>query len=235
MPRMVSGRFSVFSAVGLLPLALLGIDVEAVLSGARGALSLARDKGEEENGTQQSAMRLYQALQNGYDTHNLFLFHKELEGIGKWWRQLVGESLNKGGKGILPMVSIGSTDMHSMAQAYLGGPQHIFHTFVAALAESSGDTIPRERVFPELVPELSREDLNVLMRTILGGVEASFSAHGVPYDRVSLLSISPEALGNFMQTQMIETFILSRLMEVSCFDQPDVEAYKEETRQILVV
>ncbi|MDP1709579.1 MAG: hypothetical protein Q8L21_01700, partial [Candidatus Komeilibacteria bacterium] len=131
-PPQVGGRFSVLSAVALFPLALAGIDINALHQGAREFLF------------EQSAIAaavLYANLKQGKIIHDLFLFDVDLENLGKWHRQLIGESLGKAGQGITPTVSIGSVDLHSAFQLYISGPKDKFTTFVT-LARGEGVKVP---------------------------------------------------------------------------------------------
>ena len=137
IPKKVGGRYSVFSPVGLFPLGLLGIDIERLLDGARVMRDACINMNVEENPAAISATLQYLHYKSGKNICDLFLFANDLESLGKWCRQLMAESLgkefNKKGEkvniGITPIVSIGSTDLHSMAQLYLGGPYDKFTTF----------------------------------------------------------------------------------------------------------
>ena len=139
----------------------------------------------------------------------MFLFNPELESLGKWWRQLVAESLGKDGKGILPIVSIGTNDLHSTLQLYLDGPKNIYTTFVSA------------KPLPKIVD------------AILEGVKISYTNHGLPFRHIELGKLDAYDLGVFMQTQMNEVIALAKLMGVDAFNQPAVEEYKKEARLLL--
>ena len=140
IPKMVGGRYSVFSAVGLFPLALVGIDIKKLLDGARVAVEDALSNDVVRNHSIMSACATYIQSKNQRTIHNSFFFAPELESLGKWYRQLMGESIGKEkdleGKivhaGITPIVSIGSTDLHSMAQLYFGGPDDKFTNIISA-------------------------------------------------------------------------------------------------------
>src|SRR3989344_1756589 len=121
IPKNVGGRYSVLSNVGLFPLSLMGFDVEQLLKGALDAREKNISNDIHYNPAALSAAILYSLYKKGYVINDNFFFNAELESIGKWYRQLMGESIGKEGKGILPTVYIGSTDLHSMVQLYLGG------------------------------------------------------------------------------------------------------------------
>ncbi len=130
IPKTVGGRFSVLSAVGLLPLACCSIDVDSLRKGAEKMRTMCLSSDISENIAALSAAIIYLHNKNGKNINDTFFFLPQLESIGKWYRQLTGESLGKeldlqGKKvhaGITPTVSIGSTDLHSVGQLYLGGP-----------------------------------------------------------------------------------------------------------------
>ncbi|MDZ4221383.1 MAG: hypothetical protein U1C18_00750, partial [Patescibacteria group bacterium] len=136
-PPHVGGRWSVLSGVGLFPLAMAGVDIKKLHKGAVKAMRRCLSDDVEHNPALQSAAAIHHAIKKGASMHNLFVFDADLERIGKWYRQLVGESLGKEfnahGRavhaGITPLVTVGSTDLHSMFQLLLGGPVDKFTTF----------------------------------------------------------------------------------------------------------
>ena len=129
VPKKVGGRYSIFSAVGLFPLALIGCDTDAIRKGAQ---RLRDSSLEENNSAIISAAILYLHYKNNKNINDNFIFLPQLESLGKWYRQLLGESIGKDGKGITPTVSIGSTDLHSVGQLYLGGPKDKITTFISS-------------------------------------------------------------------------------------------------------
>ncbi len=130
IPKLVGGRYSVFSSVGLFPLSCIGIDILDLRDGARSICELLLQQDILSIPAAISAAVLYLQNKSGRNIHDSFFFHPELESVGKWYRQLTGESVGKekdlNGKeihaGITPTVSLGSTDLHSLAQLFLGGP-----------------------------------------------------------------------------------------------------------------
>jgi len=193
----VCGRFSVFTKFGIKPLSRLGFDTDAFLEGKADA---------SESEAKKSAQWLFEQLQAGMVAHDMFIFNPELESLGKWYRQLMGESTGKNGKGYLPTVSIGSTDLHSMFQRYIGGPHNIATTFVC---------VGEPDVFYKATTRTYRE-------------------HGLPFQEYVIAKRDEFSLGKFMQFKMYEIIELAHLMGVNPFDQPMVELYKEEARRLLV-
>jgi glucose-6-phosphate isomerase len=237
IPAPVGGRYSVLSAVGLFPLASVGIDIVRLREGARLLLDTCLSG---ENPTAVSAAVLSEQLKHGYHINDNFFFHPELESLGKWYRQLMGESVGKEESldgqvvhaGITPTVSLGSTDLHSVGQLYLGGPKDKLTTFVSS-STSKEISVPSERLIPELVPMINDRSASDIMKSILEGVKVAYQKAGLPYMEVTLDAIDERSLGAFLQFKMLEMMYLGALLNVNSFDQPNVEAYKVETKRLL--
>lgn len=241
IPEKVGGRFSVLSAVGLVPLLALGLDVTALRQGARDILPYCLNDDVHHNPAWQSAALLAEALAQGKTINDTFVFNSELESLGKWYRQLLGESVGKehdvsGAQvhiGITPTVSVGSTDLHSVGQLYLGGPKDKLTTFVYTAADQQGLPVPPERMFSQTVPMIEGKTTTAITTAILEGVKVAYTNNDLPFMEVVLDEISPYELGAFMQFKMIEMMILGNLLQVNPFDQPNVESYKVETKRFL--
>ena len=241
LPKRVGGRYSVFSAVGLFPLALTGIDTEALLEGARTMRGRCLSGGSTDNIAAISAVLQAVQAEAGLTVNNTFFFNPELEMLGKWYRQLMGESLgkekNRGGvvghRGITPIVSIGSTDLHSMVQLYFGGPRDKFTYFVSA-PQVGTVRMPEAGYFPGLVAGIAGRSVAEIMSAIQQSVEITYGNHQLPYVEVALSEISEYVLGQYLQFRMLEMMYLAELLDVNAFDQPNVEDYKAEMRKLLV-
>jgi len=232
IPENVSGRYSVFSAVGLLPIILAGIDAEEFLRGAKNMKTLCISENISENPAMLSATILFLNYEKGKTINDNFLFHGELETLGKWYRQLMGESIGKNGKGLTPTVSIGSTDLHSVGQLYIGGPKDKLISFIKS-KKSNGVSISTG-LLPELAEGINGKSSEGISDAIFEGVKMTYIKKEVPFMEIILDDISPKSIGEFMQFKMMEMIYLGELLEVNVFNQPDVEAYKEETRRILL-
>jgi glucose-6-phosphate isomerase len=241
IPEKVGGRYSVLSPVGLFPLGLLGINIEELLTGAKSARDMYIHDDVEKNPAAESASIQFQHFKRGVNIFDLFLFSNDLESIGKWNRQLVAESLGKecnrkGEKvnsGLTPTVSVGSTDLHSIAQLYLGGPFDKFTTFVSVQNGFSSLKVPKTGDYDELVAGVRGKSLKTIMDAILDGTKAAFKERMRPYFEIVLPDKSECSVGQFLQFKMIETIYLGYLLGVNPFGQPSVESYKKETRRIL--
>jgi glucose-6-phosphate isomerase len=239
IPATVGGRYSVLSAVGLVPLLSVGIDVERLRQGARELLDQCF---AGQNVSMQSAAVLALQRERGHhiNINDNFFFHPELESVGKWYRQLMGESVGKEKSldgqtvhaGITPTVSLGSTDLHSVGQLYLGGPQDKLTTFVSAPPRDA-IAVPSDRVLAELVPMVSGKSAGEVMTAILDGVKIAYQKASLPFMEVVLDGIDEFSIGAFLQFKMLEMMYLGQLLNVNSFDQPNVESYKIETKRLL--
>ncbi|MGD0029125.1 MAG: hypothetical protein ABSC91_09320 [Candidatus Bathyarchaeia archaeon] len=240
-PERVGGRYSVFSPVGLFPLGVLGINIGELLAGAKSMRDACVDTNIERNPAAMSATVQYVHHEVGRSISDVFLFANDLESLGKWCRQLMAESLGKEfskegamvNVGITPTVSIGSTDLHSMAQLYLGGPYDKFTTFVSVENNNSHVNVPRLKGYSRLVDGIQGKSLADIMHAMLEGTKEAFRKGGRPFMEIGLPCKSEYFLGQFLQFKMMETMYLAYLLDVNPFDQPNVESYKEETRKIL--
>ncbi|MBI4239447.1 hypothetical protein HY620_00465 [Candidatus Uhrbacteria bacterium] len=240
IPRMVGGRYSVFSSVGLLPLAALGVPIESMLSAATHMRDVCLQPTSLKNPALLSASILYAHVKKGRSIHDTFLFAPELESLGKWYRQLLAESLgkekNREGKtvqaGLTPTVSIGTTDLHSMAQLYLGGSDERITTFVSREKDISEELAPQSSL-AALVPGIRGTHVGTINEAILKGTQKAYQKKKRPYMDVVLKNISPESIAEWMQWKMMEVMFLGYLIDVNAFDQPEVEIYKQETRKVL--
>jgi len=239
IPKPVGGRFSVFSAVGLFPLLLSGIDIGALLGGANVVLKKCLSN-ELSNPALISAATLQKNYAMGKNIFDSFIFNPELESLGKWYRQLLGESIGKEENqkgdlvniGITPTVSIGSTDLHSVGQLYLGGPKDKFTAFISAEKSNSDVKTPEKFTFP-VVQGITGISVQKIRNAILNGVKAAYRKKNLPYLEIKLPDISAGSIGEFMQFKMIEIMFLGNLLGVNAFDQPNVELYKTETKRLL--
>ncbi|PIZ51959.1 hypothetical protein COY28_04720 [Candidatus Woesearchaeota archaeon CG_4_10_14_0_2_um_filter_57_5] len=239
IPPSVGGRYSVLSNVGIFPLQLLGIDVVALRKGAAAMRKQCQLADVDKNPALASALAQYLHAQAGRNVTDLFLFSNDLESLGKWYRQLLGESIGKEHDrkgnlvhaGITPTVSIGSTDLHSVGQLYLGGPQDKLVTFVRAQSRTQV-MVPEGPEYGALVSNLGGKSCQDIMDAILEGTKAAFDSARRPFLEIAM-DKTPQDIGAFLQFKMMEVMFLGALYGVNPFDQPNVESYKEHTRELL--
>ena len=241
IPEKVGGRYSVFSSVGLYPLGVVGIDLEELLKGARKVREWCLNEDIFENPATRSAATIFENKLRDHDIHDLFLYGKDLEMIGKWYRQLTGESIGKehdnDGEqvytGVTPIVSLGSTDLHSMVQLYLGGPHDKLHSFVWVGENEDEVELPDKPEYEELVDDIQGLSFKALMEAIFEGVNTAFENSERPYNIITIPDKSEQSIGALLQFKMMEMMYLGRLLNVNPFNQPNVEEYKVETKKIL--
>jgi glucose-6-phosphate isomerase len=241
VPAKVGGRYSVFSPIGLFPLGVAGVNINALAAGAREIRdAFLRSDDVLENKALVSASIQSLRREQGQLIHNSFFFNPELEMVGKWYRQLTGESLgkteNRSGEklyaGITPMVSIGSTDLHSMVQLYFGGPRDKFTSFVFSPSTES-PKVSADGLVASLVPGIRGKSADDILQAIYEAVKISYRQHKLPFIEVALSEISAFTLGQYLQFRMLEMMYLAELFDVNAFDQPNVEDYKSEMRALL--
>lgn len=241
IPKKVGGRYSVFSPVGLFPLAMIGVDIARLLDGAKEMRSLCLQDDVNENPAAVAAACSYLQFKDDKNIHDLFLFSDDLESIGKWYRQLLAESVGKEHDlsnnqvftGITPTYSIGSTDLHSVAQLYLGGPFDKVTTFVRVKDNKHAVILSDYDEYDRLVNGIQERPMQEIMAAIYQGVKTAFVKGNRPFMEIVLPDKSEESIGQFLQFKMMETMILGGLLKINPFDQPNVESYKKETRKIL--
>jgi glucose-6-phosphate isomerase len=224
----VGGRYSVLTPVGLLPIAVAGLDIEKLIAGARSMMEqcLASSDPEKNPAIRYAAIRnsLYQS---GKTIEILVNYLPNLYYITEWWKQLYGESEGKENKGIFPAGVSFTTDLHSMGQYIQDGPRLIFETVLSV--ENSG----KELRVPFL--EKDPDGLNFLAGQRFTGINhmaemGTLLAHvdgGVPNIRISLPGLNEETLGELIYFFEFACALSGYLLGVNPFDQPGVEAYKK--------
>lgn len=239
IPAVVGGRFSVLSAVGLFPLAVLGIDINALCEGARTINSFLTTHDLETNHALNSAIILAHHYAQGLVIHNTFFFSLDFELLGGWYRQLVAESLGKSNKqgmriGIVPLISLASIDLHSVGQLYFGGPHTIVTTFVSVARPSSDLEIDGLGDVSEYMPQVQQKTCAQIMRAILLGTQSAYKLSALPYIAIELPEKNAYYMGQLLQLYMMQVVYLAHILDVNPFDQPAVELYKQETRKMLI-
>jgi len=240
VPKRAGGRYSVFSPVGLFPLGFVGVDIDQLCAGAQKMVEQSLQKDIEHNCAALSAATIFAAYKKGLTIHDTFLFSKDLRAVGEWYRQLVGESLGKKvdragavvHAGITPTTSIGTVDLHSVLQLYLAGPRDKFTTFVT-IENTNSLQVPQFEEFEAFVAHVQGKPLQEIKKAIVQGVQRAYQHEKRPFGHIELPEKNEFCLGQFLQMKMVELMFLGYLMKVNPFDQPQVELYKKETREVL--
>lgn len=240
IPKKVGGRFSVLSSVGLFPLGMLDLPIYEILAGAASMVPLATSLGEH-NIAAYGAATQYAHYKKNISIQDMFVFSHQLLSLGAWYRQLVGESLGKEfdrygntvERGITPTVSVGTVDLHSVGQLYLGGPRDKCSTFVTVEHTKHDQKVPNYKEFEQSVANIQGKSVSSILQAIVEGVKTTYKQHQRAYISITFPELSAWCLGQFLQYKMIEIMYLGFLLEVNAFDQPNVESYKKETRRLL--
>jgi len=233
VPDDVGGRFSVLTAVGLLPIAVAGIDVDALLQGAADARTRYRTTDFAENDVLRYAAARNILHRKGKDIEMLINYEPRLHYLAEWWKQLYGESEGKDGKGIFTASANFTTDLHSLGQYIQDGRRHLFETLLEI-----------ERPEADLVLEADADDLdglNYLAGKTLDYVnkkaaQGTLEAHtdgGVPNLRIAIPEATPYYLGQLFYFFEKACAVSGYLLGVNPFDQPGVEAYKKNMFRLL--
>ncbi len=241
IPKNVGGRYSVFSPVGLFPLGVAGINIDKLLEGAKSMRQLCAVEDVKKNPALLEAVSLYLNYKNRKNIYNHFFFANDFEALGRWYCQLLAESIGKEfddkkkkvNVGITPITSIGSTDLHSMAQLYLGGPDDKFTNFVTVNFNNKVHT-PGYNEFNELVGNIQKTELAQIMKAIANGTKIAYKKKKLHFIETKFDFRDEFNVGAFMQLKMIKTMLLAKIFNVNPFNQPNVELYKYETRKLLM-
>jgi glucose-6-phosphate isomerase len=238
IPNKVGGRFSVLSSVSLFPLAMINVDIEKLIYGAKSIRETCLKN--KDNPATINAVVMYLSYQNKKNIYDCFLFSNELEGLGKWYKQLIGESIGKefnkfGNKvniGITPTVSIGSNDLHSVFQLYAAGPKDkLIH--LVTIKNNANLKIPNYKEYNKLVNNLQNKPLSKVMESIEEAVRMSFSEKEIPFTEIKMVNKDEFLIGQFLMLKEIEIVLLASLFNINPFDQPNVDMYKEKTKKLL--
>lgn len=235
IPHAVGGRFSVFSAVGVIPLSLLGIDVTALLSGVKETIDRTLKEGSD---VVLKARAIASFHEHSITTLDTFVFDSRLFAYALWRRQLLAESLgksedvvgNKGIYGTLPTASHAG-DLHSVAQLYLSGARGIHTDFVTF--ETYDDTPLPEHPLLAIIPALKGKRTTDVSLALQNGVLDTYREQKLSYSEYQLAKLSERELGALMATNMLETMYVAKLLHLNAFDQPNVELYKKNMREHL--
>ncbi|MEA4828487.1 MAG: glucose-6-phosphate isomerase, partial [Enterococcus thailandicus] len=233
IPDDIGGRFSVLTAVGLLPIAVSGADIDALMKGAADASKeYASDKLEENEAYQYAAMRniLYR---KGKVTELLINYEPGMQYFSEWWKQLFGESEGKDQKGIYPSSANFSTDLHSLGQYIQEGRRNIFETIVKVEKPRKSITIPEQEADLDGLGYLQGKEVDFVNTKAFEGTLLAHTDGDVPNLLVKIPEMDAYTLGYTMYFFEIAVGISGYLNGINPFDQPGVEAYKKNMFALL--
>ena len=233
VPDDVGGRFSVLTAVGLLPIAVAGIDIDALMKGAQDAA-----KAFENDDITMNDCYKYAALRNilyrkGKTTEILVGYEPSNQLFNEWWKQLYGESEGKDQRGIYPSSVIFSTDLHSLGQYIQDGMRNIFETVLNIEKTGFELEIPYDEANVDGLNFLAGMDLNKVNKTAMQGTLLAHVDGGVPNIVINVEDKSEHSLGYLIYFFELACAISGYVLGVNPFDQPGVEAYKKNMFALL--
>jgi glucose-6-phosphate isomerase len=235
IPDDIGGRYSALTPVGLLPAAVVGLDVRALLLGAAAMTKRFLEEPFERNPVlQYAAVNYLMVEEHGKTTRVMNVWNRKLESVGRWYDQMICESLGKAGRGPLPLTAVCSRDLYTRGQLHQDGPRDkVFNNLIVRQCKQP----------PVMVGMADRneDDLNCISRKGYPDLlEAAFrSANEAHYDTarpsadIVLPNISEHTMGQLLQMLMLATAVEARLGGTNPYGQPSVEAYKTNTMRIL--
>lgn len=241
IPESVGGRFSVISPVGLLPAAVLGIDIKELLKGCADMDKMCRKTSFEKNAALTAAALQYLAIKKGKNISVMMPYSDSLKLMADWYCQLWGESLgkaknNKGeivNVGQTPVKALGVTDQHSQIQLYVEGPNDKVITFVSVEKYREKVVIPSGCEDFTSVSFLSGHSLNELISVEMMATEYALTKNERLNCNIILPEVNAYYIGQLMMFYMIQTAYMGYMLDIDTFNQPGVEEGKNATYALL--
>lgn len=234
LPGNIGGRYSVFTAVGLFPLACAGVDIDELMKGALESEKVCKNPLIDENPAYK-----YAVLRDYFYHHNkgveMFVtYEPRLTQLGEWFKQLFGESEGKDGKGLLPDSATFSTDLHSLGQFVQDGSKLLFETILFVKEPNNKVVIPHDEKDLDGLNYLEGKDLGfVNEKAFLGTLEAHTKTGGVPNIILEVEKLDAYTMGYLFYFFMKTCAMSAYLQKVNPFNQPGVEVYKKNMFHLL--
>ena len=233
VPDDVGGRFSVLTAVGLLPIATAGIDIVALMKGAQDARNAYSSMNVEENDCMKYAVIRNALLRQGKTTEILVGYEPYMAMFNEWWKQLYGESEGKDNKGIFPASVIFSTDLHSLGQYVQDGMRNLFETVVCVNNPGATFEIPFDSANVDGLNFVAGKQLDYVNKTAMLATLLAHNDGGVPNILIEVADRSAYSLGYLIYFFELACAISGYILGVNPFNQPGVEAYKKNMFALL--
>lgn len=234
IPDNVGGRFSVLTPVGLLPIAVAGFDIEAIVRGAQDMEKLCDISVPfDQNPAAQYAAARNALYASGKKVEILVNYQPKLHFMAEWWKQLYGESEGKDGKGIFPASVDFSTDLHSMGQWIQDGERIIFETVISVDSSNKSLVVPSDDENLDGLNFLAGRHIDEVNHMAELGTQLAHVDGGVPNLRISIPRLDEYNLGQLIYFFEKGCGISGQLIDVNPFNQPGVEAYKKNMFALL--
>lgn len=235
IPDDVGGRFSVFTPVGLLPAAVMGLDVSALLLGAAAMTRRFLEEPFDRNPVlQYAAVNYLMYAECDKPIRVLSAWSRKLEALGMWYDQLLAESLGKQGRGPTPFTTVQTRDLHSRGQQHQEGPRdRVINNLVIQSSHETPLPVGMADHNQDDLNRYNRKTLPMIMQAALEGTNAAYHDVARPTANIVLPTLSEHTLGQLMQMLMLATVIEGKLLGINPYGQPGVEAYKRRMREVL--
>ncbi len=233
IPDNVGGRFSVLTAVGLLPIACAGIDIDSIMLGAKEACEKYSNADINTNDAYKYAAYRNIFLQRGKSIEMLVSYEQAMMFFNEWWKQLFGESEGKDNKGIFPASAIFSTDLHSLGQYVQDGRRDLFETVVFFDNVRHDLQVKKQNNDGDNLNYLAGKNVSFVNSKAFEATSIAHTDGGVPNLVISVEDMSAKAAGHLIYFFEISCAISAYLLGVNPFDQPGVEAYKKNMFALL--
>ena len=225
--KFIGGRYSVLSETGMFPAALMGLNLMKFKNLKR----LINNKNFISSLIQNVAS-IHTLNSKKINNSVILNYDSSLNDLGYWYQQLVAESLGKQGKGINPILSFGPKDHHSLLQLYLDGPKDKFFTFFNSSKRENKLKVARD-IIPNNMGFLINKNLEFIINAQCNATKNIFKLKKIPFRQITFTKKNEDELGEIFTFFVLETILLSRLMNINPFDQPAVEQVKIETKRFL--
>ena len=233
IPDDVGGRYSVYTAVGLLPIAAAGIDIDALMAGAKAGYEDYQNPHFDENPCFQYALYRNVLYTSGKKIEILVDYEPSLSYFSEWWKQLFGESDGKDGKGLFPAAVHFSTDLHSLGQMIQDGPKNHFETVLIIDEEQSAIAVLHDEADLEGLNYLAGRKLDAINEKAFKGTLLAHVDGNVPNGIIHLDRLDAFTMGKLIYFFEKACGLDGYLLGVNPFDQPGVEAYKKNMFALL--
>ena len=233
VPDDVGGRYSVLTAVGLLPIAVAGVDIEALMEGAKEMMETCRRASLDENPAWRYAAARTQLYREGKKIEILAAYEPAFRFMTEWWKQLYGESEGKENKGLFPASVEFTADLHSMGQYIQQGERHLFETVVRFGKSASDLKVPFDATDGDGLNFLAGKDMDYIAAQAMDGTLLAHVEGGVPNLIVAVGEKNAHTLGELVYFFEYACGLSGYLLGVNPFDQPGVEAYKKNMFALL--
>ena len=233
IPDNIGGRYSVLTAVGLLPIAVAGIDIDKLMEGARNAQNRYCESDVKYNECYQYAVARNILNQKEKEIEILVNYEPKMHFFIEWWKQLYGESEGKDGKGIFPASVMFTTDLHSLGQYIQEGERDLFETVINVENTATDIKIKKDADNVDGLNFLADKTMSyVCKKAMEGTIEAHVSGE-VPNILINLNRLNEESIGELIYFFELSCAMSGRILGVNPFNQPGVEAYKSNMFRLL--